>query len=181
MSNLPSDVKAYVRRQKNMGVSKSAIARDLGISRSTLYRLESGRSPAGGRAAQNVRNAFLRSGMETRPDEYRGTDLLRAERLDRITWDELEQLSLSGNSKFTRKKAQDKLDEIRGMGISDSEARTMVFDRPRVSRTFSGKKVQWYLGRSKEETTQQSIRNKLRKKGLKVSKRTYTEFGVLSG
>tara|TARA_R100001163_G_scaffold56556_1_gene44293 strand:- start:4625 stop:5116 length:492 start_codon:yes stop_codon:yes gene_type:complete len=161
---------------KALGLSDKAVAQQWGISPSWLSAVKNKRGRFGGSAKRSIEAPPKGT---TTFDRFSGIE--RADDPLQITFDELEQLALSGRSPRTRKLAQDRLRELERSGLSVDELRDGLFDRPVYWRTYKGKRVKLLLGRTKQEEVQEQIRKQLAAKGVYLKKGEYIDYGGYGG
>jgi hypothetical protein len=171
------------RRLKSLGLTDAAIARQWGVSPSTLYNAKTGRT-------KRISAKTQRAATRPKPDAQRfdrriGIDV--AEDITKITYEELQRLSTAGRTPRTQKLARERLAELDSSDLTIEELQRLTFDRPTYYRSYKDpktgevKKVRLLLGRTKGDDAQAIIRKQLREKGLEFSDASYIDFGGYGG
>ncbi len=148
-TNFTREMSDFYRSRKRQGLTNKQIAREMGISTSTLYRIKNRQSKVSARI-QNQFKATVTS------DDFYFT-----------SYRELQRLSTSSNPRTSREasRAMDKI-EADNPGLSPSQIADLQVRRPTVWRTVRGKRIGVLLGRSKQDEQREQVKAELRRLGV---------------
>lgn len=162
-------------RLKKFGLTDKAISQQWGVSPSTLSRAKTGKQ----RVSQRTISGSTRQTTAQSINPF--SNQVVASDVNKITYDELQDLATAGTVPRTRRLAKEALDELDKSGLTIEELQRGTFDRPTFWRTIQGKRVELLLGRTKGDAQQRRIRKQLEAKGLSFKGQSYIDFGGYGG